>query len=207
MSPCGSVFVQLANVCKTNHLLFIGCHNLILHSNCMWHTFFKINRNMWGIQPHVFTVQPRAYLRSRRNRIDRAVEKKLRKGERGRRGGGGADWLPAWRTFPRPVGSPVSPDSALADPPEQEQSDRHQHYRSPDKTVSKVRNRLAKHSSKVEQIRLKEAEAVTKRCRLFWLINSALVYEPKCGGRGRSCGVSANGYSCTHVAQINVVEI
>jgi hypothetical protein len=38
---------------------------------------------MWGIQPHVFTVQPRAYLRSRRNRIDRAVEKKLRKGERG----------------------------------------------------------------------------------------------------------------------------
>jgi hypothetical protein len=28
---------------------------------------------MWGIQPHAFTVQPRAYLRSRRNRIDRAV--------------------------------------------------------------------------------------------------------------------------------------
>ncbi len=24
------------------------------------------------------------------------------------------------------------------------------------------------------------------------LTNSALVYEPKCGGRGRSCGVSAN---------------
>jgi hypothetical protein len=23
-----------------------------------------------------------------------------------------------------------------------------------------------------------------KRCRLYWLTNSALVYEPKCGGRG-----------------------
>jgi hypothetical protein len=35
------------------------------------------------------------------------------------------------------------------------------------------------------------------RC-LSWLTNSALVYEPKCGGRGGgSCGVSANEYSCT----------
>ncbi len=25
-------------------------------------------------------------------------------------------------------------------------------------------------------------QGVTKRCRLFWLDNSALVYEPKCGG-------------------------
>ncbi len=25
---------------------------------------------------------------------------------------------------------------------------------------------------------------VTKRCRLSWLTNSVLVYEPKCGGRG-----------------------
>ncbi len=38
--------------------------------------------------------------------------------------------------------------------------------------------------------------------RLSWLTNSALVYEPKCGGRG-SCGVSANEYSCTHGAQIS----
>jgi hypothetical protein len=29
---------------------------------------------------------------------------------------------------------------------------------------------------------------------LSWLTNSALVYEPKCGG-GRGCGVSANEYS------------
>ncbi len=35
-----------------------------------------------------------------------------------------------------------------------------------------------------------------KRCRLSWLTNSVLVYEPKCGGRG-CCGVSANKYSCT----------
>jgi len=29
---------------------------------------------------------------------------------------------------------------------------------------------------------------VTKRCRLSWLTNGALVYEPKCGGRGRVAG-------------------
>ncbi len=27
-------------------------------------------------------------------------------------------------------------------------------------------------------------QGVTKRCRLSWLTNNALVYEPKCGGRG-----------------------
>ncbi len=37
-------------------------------------------------------------------------------------------------------------------------------------------------------------QEVTKRCRLSWLTNSALVYEPKCGG---SRGISANEYSCT----------
>ncbi len=39
-------------------------------------------------------------------------------------------------------------------------------------------------------------QGITKRCPLSWLTNSALPYEPKCGGRG-SCGVSANEYSCT----------
>jgi hypothetical protein len=29
-----------------------------------------------------------------------------------------------------------------------------------------------------------DIQGVTKRCRLSWLPNSALVYEPKCGGRG-----------------------
>ncbi len=42
---------------------------------------------------------------------------------------------------------------------------------------------------------------VTKRCRLSWLTNSALVYEHKCGGGG--CGVSTNEYSCAHGAQIS----
>jgi hypothetical protein len=28
----------------------------------------------------------------------------------------------------------------------------------------------------------RQQQAVTKRCRLSWLTNSALVYEPKCGG-------------------------
>jgi hypothetical protein len=31
-------------------------------------------------------------------------------------------------------------------------------------------------------------QGVTKRCRLSWLTSSALVYEPKCGGRGRVAG-------------------
>jgi hypothetical protein len=37
--------------------------------------------------------------------------------------------------------------------------------------------------------------------RLFWLTNSALIFEPKCGRGG--CGVSANEHSCAHGAQIN----
>jgi hypothetical protein len=37
-----------------------------------------------------------------------------------------------------------------------------------------------------------------------WLTNSALVYEPKCGGRGWSCGVSADEYSCT--TEIDTLE-
>ncbi len=32
-------------------------------------------------------------------------------------------------------------------------------------------------------------QGVTKRCRLSWLTNSALVYEPKCGGRGDLLGL------------------
>jgi hypothetical protein len=31
-------------------------------------------------------------------------------------------------------------------------------------------------------------QGVTKRCRLSWLTNSALVYEPKCGGGGGVAG-------------------
>jgi hypothetical protein len=47
-----------------------------------------------------------------------------------------------------------------------------------------------------------------KRCRLSWLTNSALVYEPKCGGRG---GVSGSQSMSTAVqytgAQINFGEL
>jgi hypothetical protein len=38
---------------------------------------------------------------------------------------------------------------------------------------------------------------VTNRCRLFWLTNSALVYEPKRGGTGVVAGVLTNEYSWT----------
>jgi len=33
------------------------------------------------------------------------------------------------------------------------------------------------------------SQGVTKRCRLSWLTNSALIYEPKCGGRGELRGL------------------
>jgi SLIT-ROBO Rho GTPase activating protein len=37
-------------------------------------------------------------------------------------------------------------------------------------------------SSALEQVHTSTSRGVTKRCRLSWLTNSALVYEPKCGG-------------------------
>jgi hypothetical protein len=40
-------------------------------------------------------------------------------------------------------------------------------------------------------------QGVTKICRLSWLTNGALVYEPKCAGGG-GCGVSANEYISAH---------
>ncbi len=48
-------------------------------------------------------------------------------------------------------------------------------------------------------------QGLTKRCRLSWLTNSALVYKPKCGVGG--CGLSANEYSCAHGAQINFGDL
>ncbi len=42
-------------------------------------------------------------------------------------------------------------------------------------------------------------QRVTKRCRLSWLTNSALVIRVQMRGEGwGSCGVSANEYSCAH---------
>jgi hypothetical protein len=50
-------------------------------------------------------------------------------------------------------------------------------------------------------------QGVTKRCRLSWLTNSALVYESNCGGWLWSSVVSANEYSCAHEAQINFGDL
>ncbi len=50
-------------------------------------------------------------------------------------------------------------------------------------------------------------QGVKKRCRLSFLTNSALVYEPKCRGRREGCGVSANEHSCVHGAQINFGDL
>ncbi len=53
-------------------------------------------------------------------------------------------------------------------------------------------------------------QGVTKTCRLSWLTNSALVYEPKRGGGGGGdcgCGVSANVYSSIHRSLKKTLEI
>jgi hypothetical protein len=39
------------------------------------------------------------------------------------------------------------------------------------------------------------------------IVPSTLVYKPKCGGEGGSCGVSANKYSCADGAQINFGDL
>jgi hypothetical protein len=45
--------------------------------------------------------------------------------------------------------------------------------------------------------RYSKSQEVTKICRLSWLTNSVLVYEPNAGGGGRgSYGVPANDYIC-----------
>ncbi len=54
------------------------------------------------------------------------------------------------------------------------------------------------------RIRFLKSQGVTKRCRLCWLTNSAIVYEPKCGGGGK---LSASEYSCAHGAQINCRDL
>ncbi len=48
-------------------------------------------------------------------------------------------------------------------------------------------------------------QGVTERCRLYWLTNSALVYEPICGGRGRVAGSQTMSTAVHKVtgAQIN----
>jgi hypothetical protein len=43
---------------------------------------------------------------------------------------------------------------------------------------------LPQASSTVPIVRDGSYQGVTKRCRLSWLTNSALLYNPKCGGRG-----------------------
>ncbi len=49
---------------------------------------------------------------------------------------------------------------------------------------------------------------VTKRCRLSWLTNSALVQIwAQIGRGGGGCAVSANKYSCAHGGQINFGDL
>ncbi len=49
-------------------------------------------------------------------------------------------------------------------------------------------------------------QEVTKRCRISWLTNSALVYEPKCVGRG-SCGGVSQWVQLYTGAQINFGDL
>ncbi len=46
-------------------------------------------------------------------------------------------------------------------------------------------------------------QGITKRCRLSWLPNSALVYEPKCGERGRDLRDLSQWVQLYTGAQIN----
>ncbi len=57
-------------------------------------------------------------------------------------------------------------------------------------------------------IRIRLFQGVTKKCRLSWLTNSALVYEPKCGGGAGITGLF-NEYSCAprRRAQINFGDL
>ncbi len=55
---------------------------------------------------------------------------------------------------------------------------------------------------------VKYSQGVTERCRLSWLTNSCLVqYMSPTAGGGGGCGVSANEYSCAHLAQINFEDL
>ncbi len=52
------------------------------------------------------------------------------------------------------------------------------------------------HSGPVDALHLRQMssskrleQGVTRRCRLSWLTNSDLVYEPQCGGRKGGCVV------------------
>jgi hypothetical protein len=47
---------------------------------------------------------------------------------------------------------------------------------------------IASFDSEKFQVRVCFAQGVTKGCRLSWLTNSALVYEPKCRGGGGVAG-------------------
>ncbi len=64
------------------------------------------------------------------------------------------------------------------------------------KLRSKKTNRIVG-TAKKGPIRAYSRSRELQRDVVSWLTNSALVYEPKCGGGG-SCGASANEYSCVH---------
>ncbi len=42
-------------------------------------------------------------------------------------------------------------------------------------------------------------QVVINRCRLSWLTNSALFFEPRCGGRGIVAGISAKMSTAVHM--------
>ncbi len=66
------------------------------------------------------------------------------------------------------------------------------------KTSSSIFWNFCYKQSDIKKLDVQWSQGVTKRCRLSWLTNSALVYEPKCGGGGLLALVSANEYSCAY---------
>ncbi len=50
-------------------------------------------------------------------------------------------------------------------------------------------------------------QGVTNRCSLSWLTHSALVYDPKCGGKGGVAGSQPMSIAVYTRAQINFVDL
>jgi hypothetical protein len=56
-------------------------------------------------------------------------------------------------------------------------------------------------SFSISSVSLRWSRGSTKRCRLSWLTNSALVYKPKCGGEGGGGGGPGSQPMSTACAQ------
>ncbi len=57
------------------------------------------------------------------------------------------------------------------------------------------------------KMQLMQTQGATQRCRLSWLTNTALAYEPKCGGGGELPGLSQKMSTAVHMEPTITLEI